>query len=199
MVLTRKKAYEADAPPPVLPKKGKKGKVTKVKKTRAPSSPKVASPAPAITEAPVVPDITVTRVSPGPRNARRSPSASAPESTSARPKTPPEVQAPPTPKPRYVPPKRRRSSQTKAERSRNAVLFYNKLLPLSRELADSFEDFDNEEEMFKVWHLLEEALAKLARASGHWSLDTVSPGVPLDEEGLPESPRGRRITKYRRA
>lgn len=122
-----------------------------------------------------------------------------------RPPTPPLPRAPRTPsppaRPAYKIPKRRRSSQTEAERKRNAIKFYKILLPVSHVMMRTFADYDGQKEMFKVWHLTEETLARLAKLTGNWNLETVSPGVPLNEDGEPESPaqmlRGRRKYKFK--
>ncbi|KAK5120647.1 hypothetical protein LTR85_006005 [Meristemomyces frigidus] len=194
--------------------KTKKAKAGRPRKTKTAATAAAAPPPTAQT----VPDIRVTRAPSDSRQPSRSPGRStfaprtraptphpnvrvrtsppAPPPTPSAP-TPPRTPSTPSPRIPYVPPKRRRSSLTDAQRKRNAVLFYNKLLPVCGEMADTFSQYDGETEMFEVWHLLEQALAKLAQATGHWNLDTMGPGVLLDEVGLPESPRGRRKVKAR--
>ncbi|KAK4540396.1 hypothetical protein LTR36_009253 [Oleoguttula mirabilis] len=216
-----KKATASAREPKPKPKPEKKAKVAKTKKS--PTKPtaektKTARPAKTKSATPSIPEITVTgaphdsrqprdQSSPGrptflPPSRTRAPTphptSRARETTRAPPPAPPPTPAAPSPpsSPRvpYAPPKRRRSSQTTAERRRNAVVFYNKLLPISGEMVDAFAQYDGEREMFEVWHLLEQALAKLARATGCWNIDTISPGVPLDVDGerVVEGPRGRR-------
>ncbi|TKA22148.1 hypothetical protein B0A50_08205 [Salinomyces thailandicus] len=81
--------------------------------------------------------------------------------------------SPPMPSAHKVP-KRRRSSQTKAQRCQAAATFYGMLLPIARALALSFTNFDDEGEMFEVWHLLEQALDKLVNIMGPHGTEHVS-------------------------
>ncbi|KAK5131676.1 hypothetical protein LTR08_000730 [Meristemomyces frigidus] len=196
MAVTRSGATKKAASPAGKAKEETKAKVTKPSGKAIDKASSTTKGPSTKGKEPLIPKPLITRATSAPPSPSHGRGPTTPQPR--RPSTPSPITKP-TSTP-YIPPKRRRSSQTLAARRRNAIVFYNKLLPVASEMAEALAEYDGEGGMFRAWHLVEEALGFLGEGTGGWDLET---GKPFEDQerrerrrkraGEKEGRRGRRF------